>query len=75
MSQPNVSFERARSAMRAILFEAGDIGVKPCKVEKSRSSALPGHVGKECYLAELIATWQEKGVIDGLEQYVEVLQV
>ena len=49
--------------------------VKIGEIEKSRILALPRRVGKKPYLTELVATGQKKGVIDGLEQYVEVLQV
>jgi hypothetical protein len=56
-------------------FEADDISVNPFEVETSRILALPRRVGKKRYLTELVATGQKKGVIDGLEQYVQVLQV
>jgi len=56
-------------------FEADKISRNRSRVEKSWTLALPRRVGKKPYLTELVATGQKKGVIDGLEQYVEVLQV
>lgn len=40
-----------------------------------RTLALSNRVGKKRHFAELVATRQKKGIIDGLQQNVQVLQI